>query len=507
MDKPSAPGPVWAKRVAHEERETAALNVAYCAGRDVKTRPMADEALIPYDLATNTAHALMLAERGILSSTEAEAILRGLAEVKRRFEAGDPVLDPACEDVHMSSEVIVTEIAGPEAGGRLHTGRSRNDQVATDMRLWLRERLVALAGEIAVLTRVLADHAKRHANTVCPGFTHMQPAMVTTWGHWVAAYLPRFLRDLRAIEALLAECDECPLGAAASYGTSWPIDRNRTAELLGFKRPAPSTIDAIWSRGELESRFAAIVAQVLSHLSGIGQDLILFSTPPREWLRLPDGCVTGSSIMPQKRNPDFAEVTRSKAAVAAGHVQQLLGIAHALPGGYNRDTQWTKYIAMDVAEEVRNGPLLFAAAFEGLKVNTEEMREACREGFLNATDVADFLARSRKLPFRSCYRVVGAAVKASEAEGELTLEALNDALAEVAPDARPLELEEWLGLSEPERLLSQRTQTGGPHPDAVAGDAVALGEECQAVTRRIQRAAERWQGAMTMLMGRLDSAK
>jgi argininosuccinate lyase len=314
---------VWAKGGRPQDASLAALNAAYTAGRDVAGRPAADHALVAADLETNAAHALMLGEVGILTDDEQRRILAALLDLKAAASRGEAIVDPRAEDVHMSIEQRVTAAAGAGAGGRLHTGRSRNDQVATDMRLWLRGEVLVLGDELRDLVGSLLRHAARHAATVCPGMTHMQPAMVTTWGHWTASYIPRVLRDMRQLAALLDDLDECPLGAAASFGTSWPIDRARTAELLGFKRPTRNGADGIWSRGELEARFAAIAASVLGHLAGIGQDLILLSTPPRLMVRLPDEFTTGSSIMPQKRNPDFAEVTRARAAVARGHAQAL----------------------------------------------------------------------------------------------------------------------------------------------------------------------------------------
>ena len=490
MTERQSTGPVWAKRIAGGGID--AMNVAYCAGRDVRPRPEADRDLAEHDLATNAAHAMMLAERGILGAEEAHGILKALLGVKARHERGESILDPAAEDVHMSIEALVTAQAGPGAGGRLHTGRSRNDQVATDMRLWLRERIAALAGELRDLAGVLANHARAHAETVCPGMTHMQPAMVTTWGHWVAGYLARAGRDLRHLQSILAELTECPLGAAASFGTSWPIGRERTAELLGFDRPTLNGADAIWARGEIEARYVFASAQALGHLSGMGQDLILLSSPPRQWMRLDDAFVTGSSIMPQKRNPDFAEVTRARAAVAAGHLQALMGIGTAAPGGYNRDSQWTKYIVMDAAAEIEGAPALFARVFESLSVDANAMRAACAEGFLNATDVADYLARTRELPFRECYRLLGQAVAACETAGRLDRESLNAALKAQQPNAKPLSGDEWNQFDDPVKLLSLRNQAGSPNPREVRKAVDRLEAQALETAGQIAQQATAW---------------
>lgn len=455
--------PVWAKRVGDSSNNE--LVVAYCAGRDVIGKPPADEALIPYDLLTNKAHAQMLGEVGILTIPEAQTLISALNEVEQAHLRGEQILDAACEDVHMSIEQRVTAIVGPELGGRLHTGRSRNDQVSTDMALWLRNVVRELRARVLVLIDSLNVHANTYRNTPVPGMTHMQPAMITTWGHWVKGYAVRLQRDVENLDQVLTRLRFCPLGGAASFGSSWPTNREITAKLLGFEAPSPHTTDSIWSRGETETVFAFAAAQLLGHLSSMGQDLILMSTPPKDWIRLSDDVTTGSSIMPQKRNPDFAEVTRAKAAVVAGHVQAFLSIGTAAPAGYNRDTQWTKYLVMDVAEEVRLAPDVFRTVIETLHVNAPSMLAATQQGFLNATDVADFLARTRKLSFRLCYQILGKSVAECEAAGKLTLEVINRQMAERAPEAEPLTPAEMQTLEDPLLLLSLRKQTGSPNPE------------------------------------------
>lgn len=490
MSVPPTSRPVWAKRVGDDA--VADDNVAFCAGWDVRARPEADAALVEHDLATNAAHAIMLAERGILGPDEARGILAALLEARTRHRAGEPLLRPQSEDIHMSIEELVTELAGAGAGGRLHTGRSRNDQVATDMRLWLRERIAAAAAETHALVEALADHALAHVATPCPGFTHMQPAMIATWGHWTAAVAARVTRDTRAFAAMLDEVADCPLGAAASYGSSWPTDRERTATLLGFDKPSASTVDAIWSRGEAETSYAFAVARLLTHLAGFGQDLILLSSPPREWVRLPEAFVTGSSIMPQKRNPDFAEVTRARAAAAASVVQALLGVAHAAPMGYNRDTQWTKYLVLDAAAHVEGAPRVFAGVVAGLVVHADRMHAACAQGFLNATDVADFLARTRGVPFRDCYRVLGRAVRACEATGVLTGEAINAHLRELDAGVAPVTDAEMRTLEDPKLLVATRGQTGSPHPDRVRESVERIRTESAAAAATAASRASAW---------------
>lgn len=455
--------PVWSKRVGNESINE--LVVQFCAGRDVREKPMADTKLVPFDLETNAAHALMLGEQGILSEQETKGILTALEKIKKDFEAGQQIIDPSAEDVHMSIEQKITAMTTEGMGGRLHTGRSRNDQVATDMMLWLRREITELTSQCLTLLGTLVAHAKLHVDTPMPGMTHMQPAMITTWGHAVSGYAVRVQKIVEDLLSLLEKCSQCPLGSAASFGSSWPTNREQTAEHLGFQKPTPHTTDSIWSRGHLESQFGFVCSQLLNALSSMGQDLILYSTPPQPWIKLSHDVTTGSSIMPQKRNPDFAEVTRAKAGVVSGMVQSLLSLGIASPNGYNRDTQYSKYLVMDVADEIDQAALVFSHVFATMTVDTAAMKKATELGFLNATDVADFLAQKRSLPFRLCYQVLGKAVLACEAEGKLSAEAVNEALKEVSPNTQPLFDEEMAQLNDPDYLLSLRPQTGSPNPE------------------------------------------
>ncbi len=494
-----ASGPVWSKRVG--DANVADANIRFCAGYDVKGRPAADARLAPFDLQTNAAHLLMLVETGTIPVEEGSVIAGALLQIKKRLEAGEEILRPSCEDIHMSAESIVNEIAGSDAGGHLHTARSRNDQVATDMRLWLREEIARFSEAIRALAHGIGDHARKHVETVCPGFTHGQPAMVTSWGHWTMSYIPRILRDLRQLSALLRDVSTCPLGSAASYGTSWPISREHTAKSLGFKYPTPSGTDGIWSRGELELRLAQALAQFLSHLSGIAQDIILLSTPPRDWLHLADEHVTGSSIMPQKRNPDFAEVTRSRASVAFGICQGLMGTLSSAPSGYNRDSQWTKYMAFDAVDNADAAAELYTDVFNRMDVYADRMREACSIGFLNATDVADYLARSRKLPFRTCYKIIGATVRDCEAEGAMVREKLNKRLAEEGLEE--FSAEEFAPFDDPKGLLLGRKQTGNPHPEETLKSIDLLLKEVDEEADLIAAKAKAWREIIDQLWPRL----
>ena len=491
--------PVWAKRVG--DAAVAEKNVDFCAGYDMAGRQPADERLAPHDLCTNAAHLLMLTGQEIVTSEVGSQCAQALLQLRERVARGENLLLPGCEDIHMSIETHIGQLAGAFVAGHLHTARSRNDQVATDMRLWLREEIAAFAEEVLNLIETIATHAAAHTETVCPGFTHGQPGMVTSWGHWTMSYLPRFVRVLRQLPPLLRDLSTCPLGAAACYGTSWPIDRRRTATLLGFRHPTPSGTDGIWSRGELEGRFGTILAQFLGHLSSVGQDMILLSSPPRDWLRLADEHVTGSSIMPQKRNPDFAEVTRSRAHVAVGYANSLQGIGVALPSGYNRDSQWTKYLAMDAADNARGAGDLFAAVFSRIQVNAPSMRAACDEGFLNATDVADYIASSRRLPFRQCYRFIGPTVKDCEPEGRITLPKLNARLEQEG--ITPLSEGEWQRLEDPTALLRQRQQPGNPAPESTSESIGILLAEAREEAETVRTRAAQWHTQLDRLFDEL----
>jgi argininosuccinate lyase len=459
------------------------LMLEFCAGRDVKALPMADEVLLPFDLWTNRAHVIMLGRQGIVPGDVAGQALRALTELEADWDAGRFSLQPELEDVHVNVERFVTARAGAEVGGRLHTGRSRNDQVACDMRLYLRASLLDFGAALATLLRSVLQQAAQHVETVMPGFTHTQPAMVTTWGHWLCSYAQALLRDLERVDSVFVQVNRSPLGAAAAFGTSWPIDREFASELLGFDRVDRNTLDSIASRWEHEAQAAQVFALALDHLATIAQDLILLSHPYWGLLRLADAYVTGSSIMPQKRNPDFAEVIRGKCAWLSGMVAGLLALPKGGMSGYNRDTQISKYAIMDVVRECRTAPLVMAGALDTLKVERDAMREALKRGFLDAADFADLVALELKLPFRAAYDVAAAAVRLSGHAGRIVPEAAERAMAQAghSPErARPI----LADLADPARLVARRRHTGSPAPDSVRAQIQAFTAELDAAARQ-----------------------
>ena len=453
---------IWGSHLKNQPDEQ---NVLFCAGRDVQELPMADELLLPYDIWTNRAHCIMLERQGLVPKASLAKILTGLSQLEELVETGEFSLDPAKEDVHINVEAFVTEKQGADAGGRMHIGRSRNDQSACDMRLYLRSVGLNLFDSVKNLADSLLTQAEEHTESVMPGFTHYQPAMVTTWGHWLCAYVQGLCRDLERLSFSISQINRNPLGAAAAFGTSWPIDRKLTTELLAFAKVDSNTLDCIVSRWENEAQLAHAGAMLMNHLSIVSQDLIFLSHPYSGLLQLDDNYVTGSSIMPQKKNPDFAEVIKSKASLAQGFLSSLLGIQKGGLSGYNRDTQVSKYLIMDLVRECEATPIILQGVFESLTINTGKMKKLCESGFMNSVDIADHLARTLDLPFRECFHLLARAVKLSEPETKITTAALGKTLAEFG---HPTEIAEGLAeFHDPQQLIYQRQHEGSPSPKQI----------------------------------------
>ena len=480
-----------------------AVALAYCAGRDVIGREAADARLIPWDIWTNRAHAVMLRETGILPAPLANRLFQALDTIEQAHGAGEFHLNPELEDVHINIEAELTRLAGPEAGGRIHTARSRNDQSATDMRLWLRDRCLNLRQEVASLIAALLDQAERRGEVVIPGYTHAQPAALTTWGHWLLCWAQGFVRDAQRLEGVSQRLDCCPLGAAASFGSSWEIDRRLTAELLGFSAVQENTLDCITTRWEMEADLGQAVAFVMTRLSQMGQDLLAFSTPPGDILRLDDRFTTGSSIMPQKRNPDFAEVTRARAASVQSLAHTLMEVARGARSGYNRDTQWTKYWIMDLMDEAEGAPLVFAAVTETCRFHPAVLETMIARGFMNAVDVADFIARRFQAPFRECYHALAETVRLSYEKGALDFGILNDLLARQGLGG-VLSDEEIAALSDPVRLVASRGGEGGCAPEAVAANRRRLAEALEGLEKSNNAHREAIAAARDGLRRRID---
>ncbi len=367
-----------------------------------------DQRLYRYDIEASIAHARMLAHVGLLTEAECQAIEQGLLEIRMEIERGDFAWLEELEDVHMNIEARLTERIG-EAGKKLHTARSRNDQVATDLRLYLRDQVDELMAELGRLQSRLLDLAEREADTIMPGFTHLQVAQPVTFGHHVLAWFEMFQRDRERLRDCRRRINVMPLGAAALAGTSFPIDRNFTARLLGFDRPAENSLDAVSDR-DFVIEFNAAAALLMCHLSRISEELVLWSSAQFDFIELPDRYCTGSSIMPQKKNPDVPELVRGKSGRVYGHLLALLTLMKAQPLAYNKDNQEDKEPLFDTVDTVRDCVRLFADLLPALQVKADRMAAAARQGYATATDLADYLVR-KGIPFRDAHEIVGKAVR------------------------------------------------------------------------------------------------
>jgi len=366
-----------------------------------------DQRLALVDIQGSLAHAKMLHKIGILDDDEHAAIEQGMAKISAEVSSGKFNWSVSLEDVHMNIEARLTELIG-DAGKKLHTGRSRNDQVATDIRLYLREEISNCLEQIRAFQHGLLDLAEREADTIMPGFTHMQVAQPISFGHHMLAWFEMLERDHDRLKDCRKRMNIMPLGAAALAGTSYPLDRDYTAELLGFDAPARNSIDAVSDR-DFAIEFCAAAAICMTHLSRMAEELVLWSTAQFNFIRLPDRYCTGSSIMPQKKNPDVPELVRGKTGRVNGHLVSLLTLMKSQPLAYNKDNQEDKEPLFDVLDTLHGSLRAFADMVPNLSVNREVMYESAKKGYATATDLADYLV-NKGLPFRDAHEVVGSAV-------------------------------------------------------------------------------------------------
>jgi argininosuccinate lyase len=367
-----------------------------------------DQRLYRYDILGSRAHARMLEKVGVLSNTELDSILSGLEQIEQDIEQGNFQWSVGLEDVHMNIEARLTTLIG-EAGKKLHTGRSRNDQVATDMRLYLRDQVNTACTELRRLQHGLLDLAEREADTLMPGFTHLQVAMPVTFGHHMLAWFENLQRDRQRLMDCLKRVNVMPLGAAALAGTSFPVDRHYTAELLGFDSPAENSLDAVSDR-DFVIEFCSCAALILTHLSRFSEELILWASAQFDFIDLPDRFCTGSSIMPQKKNPDVPELVRGKSGRVIGHLVGLLTLMKAQPLAYNKDNQEDKEPLFDTVDTLLACLRAFADMVPATRVKNDSMRRAAASGYSTATDLADYLVR-KGLAFRDAHEIVGNAVR------------------------------------------------------------------------------------------------
>ena len=420
-----------------------------------------DQRMAAQDIAGSRAHAAMLAATGVITDSDAQAIREGLLTVLSEIEAGTFQFSTALEDIHMNVEARLKEVIG-EPAGRLHTGRSRNDQVATDFKLWVRDQLDAAEMGLLALIRALLDQAETGADWVMPGFTHLQTAQPVTWGHHMMAYVEMFGRDLSRVRDARARMNESPLGAAALAGTSFPIDRDMTAQALGFDRPAANSLDAVSDR-DFALEFLSVASISAVHLSRFAEELVIWSSAQFRFVALSDRFSTGSSIMPQKKNPDAAELIRAKVGRIFGANAALMMVMKGLPLAYSKDMQEDKEQVFDAADSW----MLALAAMEGMVKdmtgNRAALAAAAGSGFSTATDLADWLVRVLGLPFRDAHHVTGALVSMAESKGcdlpDLDLDDMRSVHPDITADV--------FSVLTVENSVNSRTSYGGTAPAQV----------------------------------------
>ncbi|MCD6034397.1 MAG: argininosuccinate lyase [Rickettsiales bacterium] len=420
-----------------------------------------DKRFYAQDIRGSEAHCRMLVKQGILTKAEGEKILSGLVQVKSEIESGDFTFTPALEDIHMHVESRLKEIIG-DVAGKLHTARSRNDQVATDCKLWVRDQLDLIDHELQDLQKALLMRAEEHYDTLMPGFTHLQTAQPVTLGHHFLAYVEMLGRDRSRVQDARERLNECPLGSAALAGTSFPLDRHMTAELLEFREPTRNSLDAVSDR-DFALDFLNMAATCAIHLSRFAEEIVIWSSADFAFIRLSSAFSTGSSIMPQKRNPDAAELVRAKAARILGSQTTLYTVMKGLPLAYSKDMQEDKEPLFDAADTL----LLCIRAMTGMvsdmTINIEKMHQAAGRGFSTATDLADWLVQNLGLPFRECHHITGHIVKEAETRGV----GLSNLPIEVMQQAEPRITREIYNVLTVEQSVKSRKSFGGTAPDNV----------------------------------------
>ena len=419
-----------------------------------------DWRLAPFDIQGSLAHAAMLQKIGVLTAEDLADIRRGLGEILADFEAGNFAWNLDDEDIHFNIERALTKKVG-DAGKRLHTGRSRNDQVATDVRLWLRDAIDRILALLRAAQVALLDLAEQHADTVMPGFTHLQAAQPVTFGHHMLAWFEMLGRDYERLVDCRRRVNRLPLGAAALAGTSYPIEREFVARELGFEGLCENSLDAVSDR-DFAIEFLAAAALIMTHLSRMSEELVIWMTPRFGFIDLPDRFCTGSSIMPQKKNPDVPELMRGKTGRMNGHLVALLTLMKGQPLAYNKDNQEDKEPLFDAVDTLVDSLAIYAEMVPGIQVKPERMRQAAIEGFATATDLADYLVK-KGLPFREAHEAVARAVRAAEQRG---CDLADLALAELQAFS-PLVSEDVYEVLTLEGSLAQRNHIGGTAPTAV----------------------------------------
>ena len=459
MARPPRRRKAWSGRMAED---THPLVDAFTTSYPVDCR------LYPYDIAGSIAHCRMLARQRIIPARDAQRIVAGLRAIKREFDRGTFRVAPQDEDIHMAVERRLIEKIGP-AGGRLHTARSRNDQVVLDLRLYVRDAVAGLRAAIGALRQALARLARKHADAIMPGYTHLQPAQPILFAHHLLAYVEMLERDDARLADALTRADVMPLGAGALAGTTFPIDRAFVARQLGFRAVSRNSLDAVGDR-DFAVELLAALAILGMHLSRLADEIVLWSSPPFGFVELPDAFATGSSMMPQKKNPDVAELVRGRSGRLYGNLLALLTVLKGLPLAYNRDLQEDKAPLFDSVDTARTSLAMLAALLPRLRVRTDRMRAAAAAGYTLATELADYLA-TKGVPFREAHGIVGAVVQAAIAERRMLEDFSVAELRRFSP-AFGRDVRRWLTH---EAAVRRRRAVGGTAPVNVERRLKALG--------------------------------
>lgn len=458
MNKKNKVNKLWGGAFNQDPFESA---VQFSSGHDVSAIEPADYKLLPYDTLGSKAHCLMLYKQKIISQKDCQIILKGLIKIEKLVKQKKFILDSNQEDVHTNIETWLINKYGIESPGKLHTARSRNDQVCLDTRLYLKDQIINFIYQTISLSTFLVKESSKYLGYVLPGFTHHQHAMVTTFRHVLLAYSSMLLKDTKRFMNWFNLHNTNPLGSAVSYGTSFNIDQFYTSSLLGFDNPDLDSLDSITNRGEAELDLAFGVIVLMNHLSSLAQTLILFSTPEFGMVQLADGYSSGSSMMPQKKNPQVLEVIKGKTGLVAGYLQGLINIGKANFIGYNADSQWTKYLILGIVDECLLAPKTLGAVIKTMKVNKTKMAYWCQVGFIGTTTLLEQLCSTNNLPFRLGKIVVEKAVKYSLDKNKVTYQSLLQALKEekIKVKVSKKQVEDW---QDPYKAIELSKSFGGP---------------------------------------------
>jgi argininosuccinate lyase len=453
-----------------------------------------DKEMFSEDIWGSKAHVLMLAKQGIISKEDASKILKALIEVEKEYFSGKFQLDENLEDIHINIENYVISKCGIDYGGRMHTARSRNDQVLTDTKLHLRKELLEVMGALLVLEKTLLDLADKNMATIMPGYTHTQHAQPITFGYWASSYASMLLRDLDRLNGAYAHVNTCPLGSGALSGTSFPIDREYTAKLLGFDSVHVHALDAVSSRDHIIETLSAL-SILMCNLSKLAEELVLWSSYEFRFIEFSDGFATGSSIMPQKKNPDMAELVRGKTGRVYGALFQVLTLMKGLPSGYNRDMQEDRELLWDTLTIVKGSLKVLDAGLSDVKINKERMSESVYSDFSTATELANYLVKEKGIAFRKAYEITGGIVKELSSkkkdfrETSLVLQLLKKSGIEISSEALS-------DILDPNTAASRNKSTGGTAPS-----------EVKRMVKQLKETAGSWELDRRKKTEKIESAK